>query len=142
MHEPRNRGAEMSPPGETPLVVELPCGEGDAVWTREDSALVAGVVRDLDRVGLIRASAVGGSAVARLSRAYPVYARDYRVASGALLDHLRGFSNLATIGRGGSFFYGHVHDFITEGLATARAIVASRLREPAGAVGTLARAAP
>jgi hypothetical protein len=30
--------------------------------------------------------------------------RDYRVASGAVLDHLRGFSNLATLGRGGGFF--------------------------------------
>jgi protoporphyrinogen oxidase len=142
VHEPRNRSAEMSPPGKTSLVVELPCFEGDAVWTREDSALVAGVVRDLDRIGLIRAPAAAGSTVTRLSRAYPVYARDYRAASGAVLDHLRGFENLATLGRGGGFFYGHVHDFITEALATARAIVAARAREPAGAVDTLARAAP
>lgn len=125
-HEPRNRSAEMSPPGKTSLVVELPCFEGDAVWTREDPALVAGVVRDLDRVGLIRRTAVFGSTVTRLSRAYPVYARDYQAASGTVLDHLRGFSNLATLGRGGGFFYGHVHDFISEGLATAGAIVAMR----------------
>jgi protoporphyrinogen oxidase len=119
VHEPRNRSAEMSPPGKTSLVVELPCFEGDAVWTREDPALVAGVVRDLDRVGLIQGTTVVGSAVARLSKAYPVYACDYQAAAQAVLDHLRGFSNLATLGRGGGFFYGHVHDFIAEGLATA-----------------------
>ncbi len=141
VHEPRNRSAEMSPPGTTSLVVELPCFEGDAVWTREDPALVAGVVRDLDRVGLIRATAVLGSTVSRLSKAYPVYARDYRTASGTVLDHLRGFSNLATLGRGGGFFYGHVHDFITEGFATARAIVAAHPRGSVGTVDMLLRAA-
>lgn len=56
-------------------------------------------------------------------------------------DHLRGFSNLATLGRGGGFFYGHGHDFITEGFATARAIVAAHSGECAGTVDTLLRAA-
>jgi protoporphyrinogen oxidase len=104
VHEPRNRSAEMSPPGKTSLVVELPCFEGDAVWAREDPALVAGVVHDLDRVGLIQRTAIVGSAVARVSRAYPVHACGYLAAAQAVLDHLRGFSNLATLGRGGGFF--------------------------------------
>jgi hypothetical protein len=67
--------------------------------------------------------------------------RDDRAASGAVLDHLRGFSNPATLGRGGGFFYGHVHDLITEGFATARAIVAADSRESAGTVDTVLRAA-
>ena len=77
----------------------------------------------------------------RLSKAYPVYARDDQAASGTVLDHLRGFSNLATLGWGGGFFSGHVHDFITEGFATARTIVAAHPRESAGTVDTLLRAA-
>jgi protoporphyrinogen oxidase len=80
--------------------------------------------------------------VARVSRAYPVYACGYLAAAQAVLDHLRGFSNLATLGRGGGFFCGHVHDFIAEALATASAIAATDLRESARGSDRLARAAP
>jgi protoporphyrinogen oxidase len=137
VHEPRNRSAEMSPPGKTSLVIELPCFEGDPVWTRAHPTLVAGVVRDLDRLGFIQAAAVLGSTVTRLPRAYPVYARDYRLLSGLVLEHLRRYRNLATLGRGGGFYYGHVHDFIAEGLATARAIVTAQAGHPDATTLTL-----
>lgn len=39
-------------------------------------------------------------------------------------------------------FYSHVHDFISEGFATARAIVAADSRESAGTEDTLLRASP
>ena len=121
-HEPRNRSVEMSPPGKTSLVVEFPCFEGDAVWTRGDDALAAGLVRELERMGLIIAARVEGAAVTRLRKAYPVYSKDYRSVAQVIFDYLRRFRNLATIGRGGGFFYGHVHDFISAGFATAKAI--------------------
>lgn len=116
-HEPRNRSREMSPPGKTSLVVEFPCFADEEIWTRDEGKLTAGLVDRLVEFGLFERSRVLASAVTRLRRAYPVYSLDYRQHSGVVLDYLRGFENLRTIGRGGSFFYGHVHDFVSAGFS-------------------------
>jgi hypothetical protein len=89
-HEPRNRSGAMSPPGKTSLVVEFPCFEGDAIWRQSDRALVSGLVRDLDAMGLVRADRIEASAVIRHRKAYPVYSTDYRHLSGRVLEHLSG----------------------------------------------------
>jgi protoporphyrinogen oxidase len=120
-HEPRNRSREMSPPGKTSLVVEFPCFETDSVWTRDERLLTADLVRRLEDTGLIRATRVEASAVTRLRNAYPVYSRDYETLCEVVLGHVRSFENLQTLGRGGGFFYGHVHDFIAQGFAAAEA---------------------
>ena len=122
VHEPRNRSRTMSPPGKTSLVVEFPCFQTDEVWTRDEGALVDYLAGHLEKIGLIRASRVIGSDVHRLRNAYPVYSKDYKATSEVVLSHLRGFQNLWSLGRGGSFFYGHVHDFITDGFATAASV--------------------
>jgi protoporphyrinogen oxidase len=118
-HEPRNRSGAMSPPGKTSLVVEFPCFEGDAIWRQSDRALVSGLVRDLDAMGLVRADRIEASAVIRHRKAYPVYSTDYRHLSGRVLEHLERIPNLVTLGRGGAFFYGHVHDIVAAGFRAA-----------------------
>jgi len=121
-HEPRNRSSAMSPVGKTSLVVEFPCFEGDQVWSRDETVLTRGLVGELERLGVVEAARVEGSAVVRLRRAYPVYSKDYRQWAQPVLDYLRSFRNLTTLGRSGGFFYGHVHDFIVEGVATAETV--------------------
>jgi len=121
-HEPRNRSRLMSPPGKTSLVVEFPCFEGDPIWTQDEATVVEGLIRELVRVGLIERGNVTASHVTRLHKAYPVYSKDYGRLSRIVLSYLSDFENLQTIGRGGSFFYGHVHDFVSAGFAAARAI--------------------
>ncbi len=118
-HEPRNRSREMSPPGKTSLVVEFPCFEGDAVWTRDEKDLVRKLVAQLNDMGLVKASKMEASRVTRLRKAYPIYSKDYKIHSQVILDYIRQFKNLATLGRGGNFFYGHVHDFISQGFSIA-----------------------
>ena len=120
-HEPRNRSSAMSPPGQTSLVVEYPCFSGDEVWHRDEKALVDDLIKYLDNMGLVKASRVIASDVHRLQNAYPVYSRDYKETAEIVLSYLRQFRNLWTLGRGGSFFYGHVHDFITDSFSAAEA---------------------
>jgi len=121
-HEPRNRSRLMSPPGKTSLVVEFPCFEGNPIWTRHEATVVDDLIRELARIGLIEPGKVEASHVTRLHKAYPVYSKDYGKLSRIVLSYLSTFENLQTIGRGGSFFYGHVHDFVSAGFAAARAI--------------------
>jgi protoporphyrinogen oxidase len=118
-HEPRNRSRTMSPPGKTSLVVEFPCFVGDAVWCRDETELARELVNYLDGMGLIKTSAVIGTDVHRLVNAYPVYSKDYQETAEVVLSYLHKFQNLWSLGRGGSFFYGHVHDFITDGFTAS-----------------------
>jgi protoporphyrinogen oxidase len=131
IHEPRNRCREMSPPGKTSLVVEMPCFEGDAVFSREDADLARGVVERLAAFGLFDPARVEATEVVRLRRAYPVYARDYGRTLAPVLAHLERYRNLRSIGRGGSFFYGHVHDFVSEGTAAVDSLLAAAPAEVA-----------
>jgi len=121
-HEPRNRSAAMSPAGKTSLVVEFPCFQTEEIWTREDSMLIEGLVSSLHEMGLIDRSDVIDSDVHRLPDAYPVYFNGYDEVSGVVLNYLGKFENLWTLGRGGSYFYGHVHDFITEAVEVIQAV--------------------
>ncbi|HJQ82498.1 MAG TPA: FAD-dependent oxidoreductase [Candidatus Binatia bacterium] len=108
--EPKNRSAEMAPPDETSLVVEVPCFTGDAVHGLSDGALVDRVVSELERLGLVRPDAVLETHVHFLPHAYPVYALDFGATVARVLDALAGIENLDTLGRGGRFVYGHLHD--------------------------------
>lgn len=118
-HEPRNRSRAMSPQGKTSLVMEYPCFQTDEIWRRDENTIVNDLVKDLDQMGLIKESRVLGSQVHRMSDAYPVYSKGYKEISDVILSYLSQFKNLWTLGRGGSFFYGHVHDFVTDGFSTA-----------------------
>lgn len=122
IHEPRNRSRAMSPLGKTSLVIEFPCFRDDQLWCQDEHTLVEDLIKTLDQLGLIQASQVIASSVNRIVNAYPVYSKDYKEMSQVLLAYLRHFRNLRTLGRGGSFFYGHVNDFITDGFSTAKSV--------------------
>ena len=93
---------------------------------REDSQLIEGLVASLDEMGLIERSDVIDSDVHRLPDAYPVYFNGYDEVSEVVLNYLAKFGNLWSLGRGGSYFYGHVHDFITEASDVIRAVESYR----------------
>lgn len=121
-HEPRNRSMAMSPEGKTSIVVEYPCFQNEEIWTRDEDVLVKDLVMNLDKMGLIKEANVLGHDVHRLPDAYPVYSKDYKATSDIVLSYLSQFKNLWTLGRGGSFFYGHLHDFVTDGFDTADSV--------------------
>ena len=121
-HEPRNRSKDMSPQGKTSLVVEFPCFDGDDIWNRDPDLLATGLIQQLSEMGLINASLVTGYDTHRLENAYPVYFKEYEVISEIVLSYLRRFENFWTLGRGGSYFYGHLHDFISNGFEVVSSV--------------------
>ncbi len=108
--EPRNRSAALAPPGETALVAEVPCSTGEALDALDDAELARRVVADLEAAGLIEARQVLDWRHHRLDNAYPVYSIDYRDRLSTLDAALGGFRNLDRLGRGGRFWYSHLHD--------------------------------
>jgi len=65
-------------PGTSSLIAEVTTNPGDGIHELTDDELVARVVTDLDRIGVLEASAVIVTDVQRLKYAYPVYTTEYR----------------------------------------------------------------
>jgi protoporphyrinogen oxidase len=110
LYEPRNRSPEMAPPGETSLVVEVPCFTGDPVQQLSDDALAARVIDEVATLGLVERARVLEWRHHFLANAYPVYTLDCARTVAVVLDALARIANLETVGRGGRFFYSHLHD--------------------------------
>ncbi len=110
--EPRNRSAAMAPKDETALVVEVPCFADDPVGRLGNEALAERVIDELASISLITRSRVIEWRHHFLANAYPVYALDYRHHMERMLHALSAIGNLDTLGRGGQFFYSHLHDQI------------------------------
>ncbi len=110
MYEPRNRSPKMAPPGETSLVVEVPCFTDDAIYATATEDLAARVLAELDSIGIISASKVIEWRHHFLANAYPVYSLNYQARVARIIEALGSISNLDLIGRGGQFFYTHLHD--------------------------------
>src|SRR5690606_7212664 len=63
LYEPKNRSPQLAPPGETCVVLELPCDPDDATWRAPDAAITAACREALARThgladDLVRESAV------------------------------------------------------------------------------------
>ena len=108
--EPKNRSPRMAPPHETSLVCEVPCFPGDPLSTLPDAALVARVIDDLERVRVVTRPEVIEWRHHRLANAYPVYALDWSRTVAEVVAGLQRIANLDLLGRGGLFFYSHLHD--------------------------------
>lgn len=115
VYEPRNRSAAMSPPGRTSLVAEIPCSAGDAAWTSDDASVLGLVQGHLERVGWIRPDEILGTAVRRMSHAYPVLETGYEARVEQVHRHLARFRNLRFSGRSGKFRYSWLHEMLRFG---------------------------
>jgi protoporphyrinogen oxidase len=132
LYEPRNRSAEMAPAGETSLVVEVPCFLGDRVQQLSDDALAGRVIDELASLGLVAPARVLEWRHHFLANAYPVYSLEYARLVPVIQQALSAISNLDTLGRGGRFFYSHLHDQMRFGIDYVTNLQ-GRLSSPAAA---------
>lgn len=129
IQEPRRRSPHSAPPGKTSLMLEVPCTEGDEVWTASDDALAERCLRDLDALGICVRNDVLGWFSTRAVHAYPVYSLDYRVHRRCLLGFLGRFQNLLTCGRQGAFRYLFMDAAMRMGFCAARCVLGKADRE-------------
>jgi protoporphyrinogen oxidase len=118
----RNWSPHLTPKDstKTALVVEYWCFEEDDLWTRPEEELIAQASRELEVIGLIRASDVSAGKTIRLNRSYPVYEKGYQEHLKVLTDFVRTFSNLQVIGRYGAFKYNNQDHSILMGILAAK----------------------
>lgn len=107
--------------------LEYFCFEGDGLWTMQDGDLIALGAKELEQVGLGKATDVVDGCVIRQPKAYPVYDDDYQqhvdVIRRALAASCR---NLHLVGRNGMHKYNNQDHAMMTALLAARNILAGR----------------
>jgi protoporphyrinogen oxidase len=101
-------------PGKTCLGLEYFCFEGDGLWESPDSALIEQAARELEQLGLARASDVEDGTVLRIPKAYPIYDSVYKEHLDAIRVFIDPIPNLHTVGRNGMHKYNNQdHSMLT-----------------------------
>jgi protoporphyrinogen oxidase len=103
-------------PGDTDASIgmEYFCFEGDELWSMADDELVALATREIQELGLARASRVKMGFVVRVHKAYPMYDAQYAERVSAIRGWLDSIPNLIQVGRNGLHRYNNSdHSMLT-----------------------------
>jgi protoporphyrinogen oxidase len=115
----KNWSPHMVPdPSKTCLGLEYFCFEGDGLWTMLDADLIELGKKELQLLGLAKATDIEDGTVVRMPKAYPVYDAVYGEALRTVRQFLNGLCNLQLVGRNGMHRYNNQdHSMLTAMLA-------------------------
>ncbi|MEW6083105.1 MAG: NAD(P)/FAD-dependent oxidoreductase [Chloroflexota bacterium] len=117
----KNWSPDMVPDENTSsLGLEYFCNEGDDLWRMADEDLVDLGKRELDVIGLARASDVIDGRVFRVEKAYPIYDSTYQQHLQVIRSYLATFDNFQTIGRNGLHRYNNQDHAMLTGMYAVR----------------------
>jgi protoporphyrinogen oxidase len=135
IQEPRHRSPFAAPPGQTSLMLEIPCAVGDEVWSAPDPAIYDRVMDDLADLGFrgLRRATLDHFA-SFVEEGYPIYHLDYQDDRRRLLGFVGETAvNLVSCGRQGAFRYIFMDTAMEMGIAAARLLL-----ERNGRMGSIA----
>jgi len=114
-----NWSAAMVPvAGKTCLGLEYFCFKGDQLWDTPDAELVALAAREVESLGLARASDIEDGTVIRMPKAYPIYDATYKAHLDTVRAGIDPIGNLHTVGRNGMHKYNNQdHSMLTAMMA-------------------------
>jgi len=125
-HEPRNFSKAMSPNGKTSLMIEYFVFDNEGLWNKDKNEIFELTIKYLVKLGFIKREEVIKCYLHREKFVYPLYTLDYKKNIDTVKEHLRKFSNLFFIGRGGRFKY-HAQDIALDtGFVAARSIIENK----------------
>ena len=120
----KNWSPDLVPdPSKSSLGLEYFCFEGDDLWTMSDEDLIALGRREIDQIGLVKASDVIDGCVVRMPKAYPVYDDLYQKHVQTVRDWLANLGNLTLAGRNGMHKYNNQDHSMMTALLAARNIL-------------------
>jgi protoporphyrinogen oxidase len=115
----RSWSEEMIPePNRSSIGMEYFCNACDTMWKTDNETLIKNAAKELEHLGLAKASDVVDGTVIRQPKAYPVYDGDYQDALAVIRDWLGTIENLQAVGRNGMHRYNNQdHSMLTAMLA-------------------------
>ena len=98
--------------------LEYFCFEGDGMWGNSDADLIELGKKEIEQIGLAKASVITDGYVVRQKRAYPVYDHTYKQNVALVRDALKQYKGLYLMGRNGMHKYNNQdHSMMTAMLA-------------------------
>jgi protoporphyrinogen oxidase len=123
----KNWSSAMVPdPSRTSLGLEYFLWDQDVEWQWSQEQLLALGMRECAQIGLIDPQEVVDGTVVRMTKAYPVYDRNYQDSIVTVRHYLESFSNLQTVGRNGLHRYNNQDHSMLTGIYAARNIVGKK----------------
>jgi protoporphyrinogen oxidase len=119
LSETKNYTDRSEPQGRTVLCAELPCDQGDALWTMNEDELRALVTDGLARAGLPVSSPVLETRVVRIPSAYPLFQVGYEEHFAVVDDWVSGLDGVLSFGRQGLYVHDNTHHAIYMAQAAA-----------------------
>ena len=105
--------------------LEYFCFEGDGLWSASDAELIELGKREMEQVGLARATDVVDGCVVRQAKAYPVYDDDYAANVETVRRELQArFPTLHLVGRNGMHKYNNQDHAMMTAMLCAKNILA------------------
>jgi protoporphyrinogen oxidase len=102
----------------TCLGLEYFCFDGDGLWSMSDAELIELGKRELEKIGLAKASDILDGTVLRVHKAYPIYDSSYKQSLEVVKGFFNGIENLQLVGRNGMHRYNNQdHSMLTAMLA-------------------------
>jgi len=98
-------GADMAPPGQTGIALEVAMSPDEPAWQRSDAEIASECIDAAIRLGWFERPQLLGYDVVRTRHAYPVQIKHYKERALALLEALAEAPNLVSVGRQGLFRY-------------------------------------
>ena len=119
---------EMIPdPAMTCYGLEYFCFEGDGLWASSDEALIALAKKELEQIGLAKATDVTDGCVVRQKKAYPVYDDEYAQHVDTLRREFElNYPTLHLVGRNGMHKYNNQDHAMMTAMLCAENILAQR----------------
>lgn len=123
IQEPKHRSPFSAPNGKTSVILEIPCGKGDEVWSMSDEELLQRSIKDMQALGFDIENEISGYFSTRAEHAYPCYKIGYRKTVDEMQHIVNGFENLTTLGRQGVFRYIFMDTAMVMGRTWAKTIL-------------------
>lgn len=101
---PSNYSDKNSPKGTSSILAEVTCNFNDKIWKMPEREIVERVVKDLERLDIIKSSEVCLSKAMKLRYAYVINDLDYRKNNSVVQEHFRK-SGIGLVGRFSEFKY-------------------------------------
>jgi protoporphyrinogen oxidase len=106
--------------------LEYFCFEGDGLWTSSNDDLIELGKKEIEKIGLTKASAVVDGYVVRQPKAYPVYDQFYKARVDSVRDALANYPGLYLIGRNGMHKYNNQDHSMMTAMLAAKNIIAGK----------------
>ena len=106
--------------------LEYFCFEGDGLWTSSDETLINLGKKEIEQIGLTKASAVVDGYVVRQPKAYPVYDHSYKQNVEDVREALKEYPGLYLVGRNGMHKYNNQDHSMMTAMLAAKNIIAGK----------------